>query len=61
MSPVPKLAWLLAVLCVALVTYHPLPLLVITGVGWRSRWQHMSRGRSRPGCWCCFRWPHRSS
>jgi len=30
MSPIPKLAWLLAVVCVAFVTYHPVPLLVIT-------------------------------
>jgi energy-coupling factor transport system permease protein len=33
MSPIPKLAWLLAVLCIAFVTFHPLPLLVITAVG----------------------------
>ncbi len=32
LSPIPKLAWLLAVLCVAFVTYHPLPLLVITAI-----------------------------
>jgi energy-coupling factor transport system permease protein len=32
LSPIPKLAWLLAVLCVAFVTYHPLPLLVISAV-----------------------------
>jgi len=33
LSPIPKLAWLLAVLSVAFVTYHPLPLLVITTIG----------------------------
>jgi len=32
-SPIPKLTWLLAVLCVALVAYHPVPLLAVAAVG----------------------------
>jgi energy-coupling factor transport system permease protein len=33
MSPVPKLAWLVAVACTAFATYHPVPLLLVTGLG----------------------------
>ncbi len=33
LSPVPKLVWLIAVLCVALVSYHPLPLLGVAVAG----------------------------
>jgi energy-coupling factor transport system permease protein len=32
-SPLPKLAWLVSVTCVAFATYHPVPLLVIVGAG----------------------------
>jgi energy-coupling factor transport system permease protein len=33
LSPVPKLAWLTAVVCVAFATYHPIPLLVVSAIG----------------------------
>ncbi len=33
LSPIPKLAWLGAVVCVAFAAYHPLPLLAITAAG----------------------------
>lgn len=32
MSPVPKIAWLIAIVCVAFATFHPLPLLMAAGV-----------------------------
>ncbi len=45
MSPVPKLAWLVAVVGTAFATYHPVPLLLVTALGLSAG---LRSGLSRP-------------